>query len=1334
MLSLSGFAAGFPVKYLGIEQGLSNNAVTCITQDQYGFMWMGTYDGLNRYDGYQFKIFRNLWGDKNSLINNHIKTIFAAGNNIYVGTQKGLMYFSYTDAQFHNLYLKKPNGGQLIPVSSGVNQITGDRQGDIYVATENSGLLVFKRSDTIGTQVPLKTQYNFGVQAIAVGKNDQLWLFVNGTGLCQYTSKSQIVTRADVKFSANCLTTDGTGAVWIGTDNGLYTFSATDGKMTRFDSRIKLNNTNIFNLAFTRKHQLWIFTNGGGINIWDSQQRKLNSLSPEENGHSLRSGAVTSGFEDDENRMWITTLRGGVNIIDNKDIPFHLYIHDAFNKNSVVNNFVQAFCEDEKHNIWIGTDGGGLSYWDRQSNHFTAYIHQPGSGSLSSNFVVSIIKDHSNRIWIATFSGGIDAFDNQTKSFKHYTCFDPSSQKEEKNFWKLFEDAQHNIWAGSTWGGALYKFNPEKDKFELFDARLRNIHTIYQDHDNKLWGGDYTSLINIDPIHQHHQYFTIGQALRAIVEDKAHHLWVGTEGGGLIKFNTASKTFKRYTEADGLPSNSILNILVDEHDNLWCSTYNGLSKFDQKAGKFSNYYGSDGLQSNQFSYNAGLRLSSGEMLFGGLKGFNSFYPDSISSYVHAPRLQLTDFKINNASIEGNNNYSGNKPLYAVKEVTIPYDQATISVNYTALEYSFPEKISYAYYLEKWDHNWNYVGKLKTAYYTRLNEGTYTLKIRATNTEGIWTKDELVLYISVLPPWYRTWWAYLFYITALGSLVYAFWLYQIRQTRLKYEVQIANLKVEKEKEANEKKLSFFTNVSHEFRTPLTLIINPIKDLLRSDKQHAEELNIVYRNARRLLGLVDHLLLFRKTESENEALKLSKVNFTDLSQDVYTCFIHQAKIKNINYVFESTSEKVELCLDREKIEISLFNLISNAVKFTPDGGHIHITIRQDNDAVYFEIADSGIGITADVGEKLFDKFYQVKDASSLKTGFGIGLYLVKTFIALHKGNINYRSNADGGTTFTLLLPKGTAHFGDQPIIESGVQAHSYAVEELIDYDSPENSAKETVTDDLALMISDRQSIIIIDDNQEIRNYIKKIFHTDYVVYEAGDGQLGLDLIKKQLPDVIISDIVMPGLTGLELCKIIKQDSSLSHIPVILLTGESEPGVRLQGIEEGAVDFINKPFDKDLLVARVRAIIKNKSELQKYFYSEITLKGKNRNVSEENKEFLYKCIEIIENLLTDTELEVNVIAEKMSMSHSSLYKRIKSVTGQSLSGFIRFVRLRKAAELMINTNCNVNEAAFRTGFNDIKYFREQFHKQFGLNPSDFIKRHRAAFQKSYILKKQF
>ncbi len=836
-------------------------------------------------------------------------------------------------------------------------------------------------------------------------------------------------------------------------------------------------------------------------------------------------------------------------------------------------------------------------------------------------------------------------------------------------------------------------------------------------------------MINIDTEQKKHRYYFIGQAVRAITQDSLRQLWIGTEGGGLLRFNKRPHQFTRYTENDGLPSNTVLNILIDNKNNLWCSTYNGISKFVPGKCSFINYFASDGLQSNQFMYNAALKLQSGRMLFGGVKGFNLFNPDSVSAYVHQPVVRLTDFKISNVPLN-RTDYANQQSLNTIKHVKIPFNQATLSISFTALEYSYPEKISYAYYLEGWDKEWNYVGKSTSAYFSRLTEGDYTLEIKATNTEGAWSNKPLIIKITVLPPWYRTWWAYVAYLAVLGLSAYAFGYYRKRQIKLAYEIEIANLRVEREKELNEKKLAFFTNVSHEFRTPLTLIINPIKDLLNQSKGNADELNVIYRNARRLLGMVDHLLLFRKTETENTQLKASRVDFVTLCNDVFVCFAQQAKIKKISYTLDCKFNHAELYADREKIEIALFNLISNAIKFTPDGGTIGITLDEDGSNVFFTIADNGIGISKDVGDKLFNKFYQVKDNNYFKTGFGIGLYLVKVFIEAHHGTINYFNNPDGGTTFTLSIPKGKTHFSLEEICEN-VIFDVNPVSELIDYNHREAVVQDADTVNLELLLSNKLSILVIDDNEQIRSYIKKVFCQDYHVLEAWSGMQGLEIIKKHLPDMVISDIVMGEMSGLDLCKAMKQDTSISHIPIILLTGDATPEIMVKSIEEGAVDFLSKPFEKEVLIAKVKSVLRSRAELQNYFYKEITLKNNVRNISEEHKDFLYNCISVIEQHLIDQNFDVEMLSKKMGMSYPTLFKRIKLITGQSVNNFIRFVRLRKAAELLIHTNCNVNEAAFQAGFNDIKYFREHFNKQFGVNPSDFIKKHRATFQISYRMR---
>lgn len=1333
LYAAAGYAAPVPVKYLGIEHGLSNNSATCIAQDKYGFIWIGTYDGLNRYDGYEFKTFKNIWGNKKSLVNNHMKVVRAVGNRIYAGTEKGMCYFDYTDSEFHSLYYLDENK-RRVRANFNINEILSDAKGNVYAATSQTALLKFSPNDTVG--VAINVGDGNTVQCMAFDRANRLCVFIDRVGLGRYNAAKNTITIINREITtAGCLAADVHNNLWIGTANGLYIYNSISKKVNSFETQgRKLVAENISHLLLTANGSMWISTNGAGINIYNEKSQSLTSILPGESRYDLRSGAVSAVFEDNEGRKWIATLRGGINIIDKNINLFSLYNHDASNKNSIPNNFIRSFCEDESHNVWIGTDGSGVSYWNAKSNTYQNYAHHPAEGSISSNFVVSIIKDYTNKIWLASFNGGIDAFDKSTHRFKHYPCFETGTKTEERNFWKLYEDAQHRLWAGSTWGGALYLYNRKFDSFEIFDKRLIDIHALFEDEKGELWGGNYTHLINIDTRQKKHRYYFTGQAVRAITQDSLHQLWVGTEGGGLLKFDRQTHRFTRYTENEGLPSNTVLNILIDHKNNLWCSTYNGLSKFVQGKGSFINYFASDGLQSNQFMYNAALKLQSGQMLFGGVKGFNLFNPNSVAAYVHQPRVQLTDFKVSNVPLSSTG-YADQKSLNTIRHIKIPFNQATLSISFTALEYSYPEKISYAYYLEGWDHEWNYVGKLTSAYFSRLNEGDYLLKIKSTNTEGTWSSEPLVIKITVLPPWYRTWWAYLTYIAVFSLSAYAFGYYRKRQLKLTYDVEIANLKVEKEKADNEKKLSFFTNVSHEFRTPLTLIINPIKDLLQQSKEHSDELNIVYRNARRLLGLVDHLLLFRKTDSESADLKIGKTNFVELCREVYSCFTHQAKIKHIQYMFEHTEGNFEVFIDRAKIEIALFNLISNAIKFTPDGGSINLVLKQDEESVYFAISDSGKGIQAEVGEKLFEKYYQVKDHNSLKTGFGIGLYLVKTFIEIHQGTINYQSVAGAGTTFTLRLPKGKQPHTDTDFTESLMPEHHTHVAELIDYDNNEivaNTGGQPVHH-LELLISNSQSILVIDDNREIRNYIKKIFAGNYRIYEAESGSVGLEMIRKHLPDVIISDIVMPDLTGLELCQIVKQDSTINHIPIVLLTGDATPDIMVKSIEQGAVDFLSKPFEKEVLVARIKSVLRSKAELQSYFYKEVTLKNTTQNLTEEHKDFLYRCISIIEGHLTDAVFDVDMLAKKMGMSYPTFFKRIKLITGQSVNNFIRFVRLRKAAELLIHTNCNVNEAAYQTGFNDIKYFREHFNKQFGVNPSEFIKKHRATFQTSYRMQHQ-
>jgi signal transduction histidine kinase/DNA-binding response OmpR family regulator len=680
-----------------------------------------------------------------------------------------------------------------------------------------------------------------------------------------------------------------------------------------------------------------------------------------------------------------------------------------------------------------------------------------------------------------------------------------------------------------------------------------------------------------------------------------------------------------------------------------------------------------------------------------------------------------------------------------------------------LEYSTPAKIQYAYYLQGWDRGWNYPGATRKVVYAHLSEGTYIFRVKSTNAEGQWNKDEVQIKIMILPPWYRSWWAYLIYAMMVGTAVYFYLQYRARQTQLQYEVKIAKLNAanerserqrsqaelekehaerekerilnEKEREINEKKISFFTNISHEFRTPLTLIINPVKDLLKKnpDEQikNDGELNIIYRNARRMLSLVDQLLLFRKAESGLDKIRPSKLNLHDLAYEVYLCFVQQAKSQNINYVFDCANKNLEIYADREKLEIILYNLLSNALKYTSAEGSIKLSIVEGTEDVAIKVEDNGAGIPSAIGEKLFDKFYKAeRTKTSSKAGFGIGLFLVKHFTELHEGTISYESEEGQGTTFTLTLQKGKEHFGPEVTIsetdDSSAFIQMFKVEPFIEEMVEE---AEPITE----VVSEKQSILIIDDDESIRQYLVRLFKDNYIVHQAENGEAGLAMAQKYLPDLIISDIHMREMSGIELCKAVKENEQLSHIPVILLTGATSDELKLQGVEGGADDYIVKPFDSKLLVARVITLLKNRNTLQKFFYNEITLNKNDFKVSSEYKEFLDKCISIVEKHLRDKNFSVQTLVNEMGMSHSNLLRKVKSVSGQPVNIFIRSIRLRKAAELFINTDYSIKETAYAVGIGDIKYFREQFNKLFGMNPSDYVKKYRKVHGKQYTVDKE-
>lgn len=1309
--------------YIGIEQGLSNNSVTCIHHDRNRFMWFGTYDGLNRYDGYAFRTFRNRLQDSTSLVNNRITVIEEDSiGNMWIGTKRGVSRYDNNLGAFSPVYFQPYATKGQQQVLSDIYCIGTSRSGDVFVGTADQGLLISRPGEKLMRQVPAfpgKNFRNYAVSGLAFDRSAHTWLIITDLGLCRYDEQQQriIVVNPDLRI-ANCLITDDEDNLWAGTDEGVFRYERATGTWKSFTDVAGCSGSKVISLTLTQDQQLWISTDGEGIFVLPVKGGPVARLQAGPDKQALTSNAVYAVYEDREQRKWIGTLRGGVNIIDKQKVRFRTINRNPNTSNSLSNNFTFSFCEDHNNEIWIGTDGGGISRWNREKDTWQHFVHQPSQlTSLSNNNVTSIVRDGEDQVWMATFGGGINRFDRRTQSFVRYKCF---NGWEDRFIWKLYVDTEGRLWAGGCMDGTLYQYNRAADRFEVFDPSLRNVLTLSEDRNGQLWAGTYQKLVKLNKKGSGHQFYDINFSVRAIYEDVSRKFWIGTEGGGLLQFNREEGTFRAITEKDGLPNNSILSIEEDKKGNLWMSTYNGLVRYSTADGRNKNFYASDGLQSNQFYYNAALRLVGGEMMFGGIRGFNIFHPDSIAEYTAFPALQVTGLRVSNEALQ------------PAEELVFPYDKAVFSLDYVALEYSAPDKISYAYYLENWDNDWNYVRHLRTANYSRLKEGRYTLHIKSTNADGIWNPQERIVHITVLPPWYRTWWAYGIYLGLIAGMLYCYRFYQRRQARLQYEVDLSHLRIEKEKELNEKKLNFFTNISHEFRTPLTLIINPVKELLYSDGKNIEnkDLTIVYRNARRLLSLVDQFLLFRKADREENTMKIVQLNITDLCREVFLCFTHQAELKKMQFTFQAAEELPLIYGDREKIEVMLFNLLSNAFKYSQQEGAISVSLEEAEGSVVIRVKDSGCGIAPEVGDKLFEYFYQVRGRETLRKGFGIGLFLVKKFVTDLGGTVTYSSRQGVGSEFSVTLLTGTAHL-EQYTIFKETQEDNRLLEELAEEEDLEQEvlhAEETAAEDtLEVLLSAQPSMLVVDDNEQMRQYIRNIFRQSFTIYEARDGNEGLALAGKHLPDIIISDVLMDGLSGIELCQKLKQDPALGHIPVVLLTASSSSEIKLKGIEGGADDYMSKPFDKEMFIARIDNIIRGRNTLQRYFYSEITGNTGSQKISAEYKDFLNRCIAITEKHLDNPDFNIRLFAQEVGISHSSLYKKVKSISGRSVSEFIRFIRLRKAAELLINTGCNVNEAAFSSGFNDVKYFREQFTKLFDMTPSKYILKYRRKFDKT-------
>jgi signal transduction histidine kinase/ligand-binding sensor domain-containing protein/DNA-binding response OmpR family regulator len=1309
-----------PVVFLDAEHGLSNNTVRCITKDHNGFMWIGTRDGLDRYDGSNFTVWRHQFSDTNSLICNFVLTLAVDdANRLWIGTREGLDVYNSLTGQFSVVSWQPAGSSRAQPLTGLIKELKEDGQGNMLIGAQGPGLLIKRPGGAPAIQVPFRGGYAYGVQSIDVGDDGRIWVQVQNDGLCLLNEKTATLQLVNTQLPLAGVLGHTGNTLWITSGQTLYTYDPVSHCCVQRWTMPADGHTpdEIWSFVPDKNGRFLLGTRLGRLLEYDALSGRLLPGPGGDSTRDLHYGTIYGLFADD--MAWLGTAKGGLGIIDPQRSRFHTFVPLPATANRPA-AFVTSLVETGDGNLLLGTESDGVLFFDRRAERFTSYHNNPEA-------ISSMTGDADGRVWIAANYGGVDRFDPVTHGFQRYRCA-PTVAGIDHFVWTVYEDKLRNVWAGSlrqgSIMGALFRFDRTADRFTLFDTTLSDLFTLYEDREGVLWGGNLHQLVDIDRAAHRHRFYTIGSALRAIWEDKNGDLWLGTEGGGLLRFDRKTHTVvRRYTTDDGLCNNSVMAILGDKDGDLWLSTANGLSRFTPSTGKFRNYYKNDGLQSNEFLFSAALRLRSGELAFGGIRGFNIFDPAAIRDTGHMPRLRLTGITVNGTPVEKDPGVVSQWGAQQVEEIRVPFSKAFFSFDFTALEYSTPKSIAYAYIMDGWDRKWTEAGMQHKANYNHLDEGTYTFRVRSTNAEGRWNPEEIALRIVVLPPWYRTWWAYTVYVIALVFLVRLYWTYRERQTKLRYQVALERQKADEQR-------SFFTNISHEFRTPLTLIINPVKDLLRQVRREdtpeeaafqQAELQIIHRNARRMLSLVDQLLLFGQADGGSDRLAPVPLNLRDVCHEVYLSFTQQARAKNIQYTFYG-DEPLDLFADREKVEIILFNLVSNALKYTPADGFVTIRLDRGREGIAVAVTDSGPGIPAEAGEHIFERFYQAPGAAT-KPGFGIGLYLARQFALAHKGTLSYQSEKGKGTVFTLCLPAGVSPSAT-PEREPSRLFQELMEEEAVPV-APSAGAPSP-------LVEEKKSILVVDDDTQLRGYIASVFRDRFTVFEAADGEEGMRLALDHYPDLVISDICMEGRSGIDLCKTIKGNAGTAHIPVILLTGSPGASSRLEGIEGGADDYITKPFDMELLQARVANLLQSRSQLRQSIFNEITHNESPRKISASDKAFLDRCTTIIESHLLDEAFSIAHLSAEMGVSHSSLYKKVKALSGQSLNSFIRLVRLRNAAILCINSDYNVNEIATMIGIVDRTHFREQFQKVYGMTAAEYIRKYRKPLTSEYTVKK--
>ena len=1309
------------------DGGFSYGFVNTIAEDSFGFIWFGTENGLYRYDTKEIIAFLN--EDKpGSILSNNIVSLYLSKDKVlWVVTDKGLCYYDQQTAQFKPKRYDEPG---TVSLNLNVRDIRQNNRGGLFTMHLRhvcqidtlSGSYSICPIDFTGDDMPSSIHFD---------QSDVLWVGTDQGNIFKsqfpYHEFHFVCQQRDASIRTICADNN---SIWIGYEWGGADHLTKQGVLIdHFDQEntgpAKLPHNRVRKIIKHKNNDIWIATYKGIYIV----SRDGNKTVKADNYNELPHSSVKDLFLDSHSGIWAGTWSGGLAYHNENDNRF-LHFKKNSDPNSIQSNIISSFSEDQSNNIWIGTEDNGLQVFNRDNKTFTNYRLKKPKGSVSN--IKCLAQGKNSELWIGTLYDGLWRLDLQTKQYQNTNLFDDNKVR----IYKLL-GTDEGLWI-ATFGNGLFFYDFSSKALQKFVPRSGDstsissayVRTIFKDSYGGLWVGTHNGLnYKAKGSDQFQRYFADGNVssgnptlsvsnneIYAVLEDSDGQIWIGTENG-LNSFNPNSSRFNVYKKEDGLSGTSIYGIQEDHLKQLWISTENGLSVFNLKNQSVRIFDTEDGLQGKQFNPGANYQCRNGEMLFGGPNGFNLIDPATVKQNPNPAQVIVTNLYINNklaGASEGENSIG--KSMIATDHLKLDYHQNTLTFEFVTANFIQPAKNEFKYRLANYNDDWVYSGNENKATFTKIPPGKYLFEVVGSNNNGIWAPYPKRLQLEIIPPLWARWYAYLIYSLSFVLLIWYVRKEVVLRQNLRKQLLFERVKNENEEKLYQLKMKFFTNITHEFRTPLTLILSPLDYIIRKNNHEPDtldHLDLVKRNALRLKILINQIIDFRKLELGKTTLHLSHFELVKLCTDIFSSFDVYAKDKSIDFNFHATNQNINIQADPDKIEKVLLNLLSNAFKHTPDGGRIDFSIQLSSSiesntnlsfitnksiqgaGVEIAIKNTGKMIPGEQLPQLFNRFYA--DAQ----GAGIGLHLCNEYALLHHGSIATLSNEEG-TIFKLILPlKGHAS-------KTAEDGHKISKKMSL----PEKSEKVKPHENANL-----KTILIIEDNTELLRYLRHILMQDYHVLVAEDGRKGLELANKNNPHLIISDILMPEIDGLELCQTIKQDIHTSHIPVILLTALSEKDKKIDGFNFGADAYIEKPFDDQLLLVQVRNLLNSRERLQQSFIQSIDQWRGYSDSLPYDKQLVEKAIKVIEAHLLDENFTVEQLASELNFSRSSLHRKLRDLTNQSATEFIRSVRLNKAVALMKQGNYNMEEIAYAVGFSSPSYFSQSFKKQFNQSPKAYL-----------------